>query len=1069
VKNLLQRGLVLTVGLVFSLFINAKSITGTVRDAKGETIIGASVVEQNTSNGTVTDFDGQFQLNIAVGKTMAVSYVGYTTRLVRITDAKSVYDIVMEEDNELLEDVVVVGYGTQKRSDVTGAISSVSAKDIESFSTSSLAESLQGLAAGVSVTKGSGSPGEAADIMIRGAGNLSGMSPLYVVDGVAQDAGFNFNMRDVESIEILKDAGSAAIYGSRAAGGVILITTKHGKQQKTNVTLNIRAGWRKTLNKLELLGTEDWIKARDIWGTGSTLQTMGVSSIDELPNTNWMDVMYGTGIEQEYNVGVSHSGEKTNMFMSIGYYDEKGTYLGTSAKRFSFRTNLDHKIGKHVKIGESIYGTWTKTDPAANSSVYYHTIPFRTVPVAEVYNEDGTYAQTPTSVGSGPNFAGLENAFHTYHNDNYYMNARAYLDVTFIEGLVWHTNASAALTAYSSNQFQEYEDFGPVQVGVPGGQLFSTAGTTLNLMFNSTLTYDHTWGEHHFKAMVGTEWWRLDGYGINTTAYNFTVSPAQSIALASEGQTKDAGDNLPQERRGSAFARINYEYAGRYMIAINFRADASDRFVKKNRWGYFPSVNAGWRLSEEPWLKPKTEDWLSNMKIRASWGMLGNDNVAQYMYESTYALTGVSRSFDNTSTRSTGAWLAILGNENLRWEQVNQWDLGLDLGFLNNRLTFTYDYYNRQTRDMIYRGSLALSSGMSYYFNSDDPGNTVPVYLNAGLVRNQGHEIALGWKEKRGDFEYGIQWNASFNDNRVLQVGDAPGAKPIDAGVDNSWTLLARTEDGMPMGMFYGYECLGIFQNQEEVDAYNQKALDNWRAQNPDHPYGYAENGQPLNIEGKEMGIYWQKKNTGVGDLIFDDNGVGRVTEKSKKYIGNPWPKMEMGLVLSFAWKGIDLNAVFNGAFGFEIMNLMKPYTNMFSSDNTTKNIFATSCFGKDNTTVTSDPRVGYIDEKGSMIGDGAANKNYSTVSSYLLEKGDYFKLKNLSIGYTLPQKWTRKAYMEKVRVYFSAQNVFTITKYSGNDPEIGRYSSGQLLWNVDTQYRYLPNRLLSFGLDVMF
>jgi len=1067
-KDLLQRGVLICACLVFSLFMSAKVITGTVRDAKGEVIIGASVVEQNTTNGTVTDFDGQYQLDIAAGKTLVVSYVGYKTLTMRIAD-KLVYDFTMEEDNELLEDVIVVGYGTQKRSDVTGAISSVSAKDIESFSTSSLAESLQGLAAGVSVTKGSGSPGEAAEIMIRGAGNLSGMSPLYVVDGVAQDAGFNFNMRDVESIEILKDAGSAAIYGSRAAGGVILITTKHGKQQKTQVTLNIRAGWRKTVNKLQLLNTEDWITARDAWGTGSTLQTMGVSSISELPNTNWMDVMYGTGIEQEYNVGVTHSGEKTKMFMSIGYFDEKGTYLGTSAKRFSFRTNLDHTIGKHVTIGESLYGTWTKTDPAANSSVYYHTIPFRTVPVAEVYNSDGTYAQTPISVGSGPNFAGIEDAFHTYHNDNYYLNARAYLDVKFIEGLVWHTNGSAALTAYSSNQFQEYKDFGPVQVGVPGGQLFSSAGTTLNLMFNSTLTYEHTWGDHHFKAMAGTEWWRLDGYGLSTTAYNFTVSPAQSIALASEGQTKDAADNLPQERRGSAFARINYEYAGRYLLAVNFRADASDRFVKKNRWGYFPSVNAGWRISEEPWVKPHTEDWMSNMKIRASWGMLGNDNVAQYMYESTYALTGVSHSFDNTATRATGAWLAILGNENLRWEQVNQWDLGLDLGFLNNRLTFTYDYYNRQTRDMIYRGSLPLSSGMSYYFASDDPGNTVPVYLNAGLVQNAGHEIALGWKEKRGDFEYGIQWNASFNKNKVLQVGDAPGAEPIDAGVDNSWTLLARTEDGMPMGMFYGYECLGIFQDQTEVDAYNQKALDNWRAANPNHPYGYAENGQPLNIEGKEMGIYWQKKNTGVGDLIFSDNGQGRVTEKSRKYIGNPWPKMEMGLVLNFAWKGIDLSAVFNGAFGFDIMNLMKPYTNMFSSDNTTSNIFSTSCFGKDNTTVTADPRVGYLDEKGSMIGDGAANKNYSTVSSYLLEKGDYFKLKNLSIGYTLPQKWTRKAYMEKVRFYFSAQNVFTITKYSGNDPEIGRYSSGQLLWNVDTQYRYLPNRLFSFGLDVVF
>ncbi|MCQ2347737.1 MAG: TonB-dependent receptor [Paludibacteraceae bacterium] len=1069
-KDLLQRGVFLYCCLFLPLFVSAKTITGTISDAKGEAIIGASVVEQNTTNGTVTDFDGNYQLNIEVGKTLVVSYVGYTTRMVRIVDNKSAYNIVLEEDNEVLEDVVVVGYGTQKRSDVTGAISSVSAKEIESFSTKSLAESLQGLAAGVSVTKGSGAPGEGAEILIRGAGNLSGMSPLYVVDGVAQDAGFNFNMRDVESIEILKDAGSAAIYGSRAAGGVILITTKHGKQEKTHVTLNIRAGWRKTMNKLNLLGTEDWVNARDAWHLGSsTLDVLGVSSIDELPNTNWMDVMYGTGVEQEYNVGISHSGDKTNMFMSIGYMDEKGTYMGTRAQRFSFRTNLDHKVSKHVSIGESIYGTWSKTDPAAQSSVYYHTIPFRTVPVMEVKDADGNYAQTPISVGSGPNFAGIEDAFHTYHNDNYSLNARAYLDVNFIEGLNWHTNASANMTAYSSNQFQEYKDFGPVQVGVPGGQLFSTSGTTLNLMFNSVLTYDQTWGDHHFKAMVGTEWWRLSGYGLSTTAYNFTVSPAQSIALSSEGPTKDASDNLPQERRGSAFARINYEYGGRYMVAVNFRADASDRFSKKNRWGFFPSVNAGWRMSEEPWIKEPAGDWLSNMKIRASWGMLGNDNVAQYMYESTYALTGVSYAFDNSSTRSTGAWLAVLGNEDLRWEQVNQWDLGLDLGFLNNRLTVTYDYYNRQTRDMIYRGSLPLSSGMSYYFASDDPGNTVPVYLNAGLVENQGHEISLGWKEKRGEFEYGIVWNASFNQNMVKQVGDAPGAKPIDAGIDADWNFVARTEDGRPMGQFYGYKCLGIFQDQAQVDAYNQKALANWRAQNPDHLYGYADNGQPLNADGKEIGIYWQKSNTGVGDLIFDDNGVGRVTDKSKQFIGNPWPKMEMGLTLNFAWRGIDLSAVFSGAFGFDIMNLMKPYTNMFSSDNTTKNIFHTSCFGADNMTVTDDPRVGYINEDGSMIGDGAANKNYSTVSSYLLEKGDYFKLKNLSLGYTLPTKWTTKAHIEKLRLYFSAQNVFTITKYSGNDPEIGRYNGSQLLWNVDTQYRYLPNRLFSFGLDVMF
>lgn len=391
-KSYIQRVLVLNLGLIFSITMFAKPISGTIRDARGETIIGANVLVQNSSKGTVTDIDGRYHLDVEAGKKIVISYVGYKTQTISVTDGRSVYDVTMEEDSEMLEDVIVVGYGTQRRSDVTGAISSVSAQDIESFSTKSIAESLQGMAAGVSVTKGSGAPGEAAEIMIRGAGNLSGMSPLYVVDGVAQEAGFTFNMRDVESIEVLKDAGSAAIYGSRAAGGVILITTKHGRQEKTHVNLNIRAGWRKTLNRFDLLGTEDWIRARDAWGTGSTLATMGVSSISELPNTNWMDVMYGTGIEQEYNASVTHSGEKTNLFMSVGYLDEKGTYLGTSAKRFSFRTNIDHKVGKHVSIGEAVYGTWSKTDPAANSSVYYHTIPFRTVPVAEVYDEDGQFA-----------------------------------------------------------------------------------------------------------------------------------------------------------------------------------------------------------------------------------------------------------------------------------------------------------------------------------------------------------------------------------------------------------------------------------------------------------------------------------------------------------------------------------------------------------------------------------------------------------------------------------------------------------------------------------------------------
>lgn len=1057
--------------LLLSVGAYAKTITGKVLDPTGEPVIGATVMEKGTTNGTVTDFNGTYSLSLPEGAVLHISYVGFRDYEEKVSARKSVYNVTLEEDSEVLEDVVVIGYGTQRRSDVTGSISSVSADEVADFSAKSLAESLSGLAAGVQVTKGSGAPGEGADILIRGAGSLNGMAPLYVVDGVAQDAGFNFNMRDVESIEILKDAGSAAIYGSKAAGGVILITTKKGKSNHTQVDLNARVGWRNISSNIQLLGTEDWLRARDAWGTGSTLDILGAASPAELPNTDWMKVMFGTGIEQEYNLSASGGSDKTKFFLSFSYLDEKGTYMDTRARRFSFRSNVDHTMNDHINFGASVYASMTTTNPATSSSIYNHTVPFRTVPVAEVYDEDGGFAKTPISVGSGPNFAGLESAFHDIMDKNYSARAQAYLNVTFCPGLTWRTTGSAALGAYSKRYFTEFKDFGPVQVGVNGGQLDSYAGTNLNLMFNSVLTYDQKWGDHAFRAMVGTEWWRLDGYDLNVHTYDFSIPVAESIDMGSAGATKDASDGIPQERRGSAFARVNYDYKGRYLLAVNFRADASDRFVKKNRWGFFPSVNAGWRMSEEDWLKDAAGEYISNMKIRGSWGILGNDNMPQYMYVSTYALTGVSHAFDNGPIGNTGAWIAILGNENLKWEEVNQYDAGLDLGFFNNRLTITYDYYNRQTRDMLYRGSLNLSSGMSYYFNSNDPANTVPVYFNAGLVQNQGHELSLGWNDRKSNFTYGVSVNMSFNQNLVKQVGDAPGASIIDQGLDASWPLLARTQDGYAMSMYYGYEVLGIFQNQEEVDRYNQYALDCWREQNPDHPYGFAANGQPLNAAGKEIGIYYQNAKTGVGDLIFDDNGLGRVSPASRKYIGNPWPKMVLGMNVNLGYKGLDVSMVFSGAFGFDIMNLVTPYTHMFMSDNTTAAIFNTSCYGIDkqtglqNTNVTTDPRVGYLDGN-KVIGDGAANRNYSTVSGYLVEKGDYLKLKNLSIGYTLPQKYTRKAKMEKVRVYFSAQNLFTITKYTGIDPEIGGNS---LMYNIDHQNRYLPSRLYSFGLDLSF
>lgn len=1067
-KNISKKITLLCTAIMFAFFLqaqNKQSIQGTVVDANNEPVIGAAVVSSDKS-GTATDIDGNFRLSVNEGATITVSYIGYTTHKEKVARSKNSYRIVLQEDVKLLNEVVVVGYGTQKRSDLTGSITSVRADDVKDFSTKSLAESLSGMSAGVMVTKGSGAPGEAADILIRGAGSVNGMKPLYVVDGVAQDAGFNFNMRDVESIEILKDAGSAAIYGSRAAGGVILVTTKRGKGGKATINANVRYGIRNITTDIELLNTADWIRARDAFGTGSTLDLLGASSVDELPNTDWMDVMFGTGTEQEYNFSLSSASEKTTFFLSAGYLSEKGIYMDTSAERFSFRNNLDYKFNKYITIGESIYGSKTSTNPATNSSIYNHTIPFRTVPVATVYDEDGNFAKTPASVGSGPNFAGLEDAFHSFNDNNYNLTAQAYLNIDFSKRLNWRTTVSGAFYGYSKNQFTEYRDFGPVLVGLKGGQLNSYAGTTQNLMFNSVLTYEKTFGDHNFKVMGGTEWWKYDGYKLEVTTYDFSIPIAESITLGSVGATKDASDELPSERRGSYFGRINYDYKGKYLLTANFRADASDRFVKKNRWGYFPSINGGWRFSDEEFIKNYTEDWLDNGKLRLSWGILGNDNIPQYMYESTYSLSGISHAFDNTYTQQTGAWIATSGNEDLKWEEVNQVDFGIDLAFLNNRLNVTYDYYNRQTKDMLYRGDLPLSSGMSYYFSSDDPANTVPVYFNAGLAENKGHEVSIGWRDKKKDFAYAVNVNASFNSNKVKRVGDKLGAPPIDEGLGSDWPLLSRSEDGQPMAQFYGYEVLGIFQNQAQVDQYNQYALNKWSEQNPDHPYGYAANGQPLNVDGKEIGIYYQKEQTGVGDLIFDDNGQGRVTAVSRKYIGNPWPKMMLGFNINLEYKGFDLSAVFQGAFGFDIMNLVKPYTQTFSSDNTTADIFNTSCFGVGNTTVTDHPRIGYVDADGSFIGDGAANKNYSTVSGYLVEKGDYLKLKNLSVGYSLPKAIARKASIENARLYVSVQNVFTITKYSGIDPEIG---GDVLMRNIDNQNRYLPSRLISFGLDLTF
>jgi len=1007
-----------------------KKISGKVVDVNNEPVIGASIILDGTTTGVVTNVAGNFELTALLGGAIKVSYIGFTPEKEKITGSKEFYLITLKEDSKSLDEVVVVGYGTQKRSELTGSISSVNAADIKDFSSSSVAESLGTMAAGVMVTNSDGTPGATADIVIRGAASVNGMQPLYIVDGVKQTTGFEFNMKDVESMEVLKDAGSCAIYGAEAAGGVILITTKHGSKGKTIITANARYGLRNITSNIKLLDTNDFIKARKDEGQ-DILSYEGVTSASQLPDVNWMNVMYDTGIEQEYNVSISGSTEKVNFFMSAGEYNEKGVFLDTNADRFSFRTNLDYKINKHITIGENLYGNLRTNNPATPYSVYTNSIPFRTVPTMEPVDAQGNYSPTPSYL-NGPNLYGVEKTYH-YKDNNYSLNALAYINVNFMKGLDLRINASGGFYGFTNNDFSEAFNFRAV---TQDAFMDARAGTSQDLLYNATLTFDRTFGDHGLKLMIGTEAEKYDAYNTSIHATDFPVQVAQSIDISTNND-KLATDFVGVGRSQSFFGRLNYSYMGKYLLTANVRRDGSDKFGPNNRWGTFPSVNGAWRINEESFIKDKF-DWISNAKLRASYGILGNDGISQFLYQQSYVGNYIKYSYGGGAQQEGWASFTV-PNANIKWEEVHQTDVGIDLGFFNNRLSFVYDYYNRQTKDMLYEDVVPLASGIGYYtsINTEMP-------INLGQVQNIGHEFSLSWSDRKDGFKYTVSGNVSFNQNKVIQLGTA-GAAPLIYGIN-------RTQNGQPMGLFYGYKAIGIFQNQAQVDAYNAKAI---------------AKGQPY---------YW-KQNTGVGDLIFDDFGQGYVNANSETTIGNPWPTAVYGFNMKFEYKGFDLGLQFQAAVGFDIYNAVKGgtaaglgSTQFFANDgNTTKAIFNDSFFGTNG--LTNMPRAGYLDANNQWVND--PSQNYTTTSSFWVEKGDYLKLKNLVFGYTVPAKILRIAAIDNLRIYLSAQNVFTLTNYSGIDPEIAAPSNtgavSVLQRGVDTANRYLPSRLISFGIDLGF
>ncbi|KAA0989206.1 TonB-dependent receptor [Dyadobacter aurulentus] len=1004
------------------------TVSGKVTDGKGETLAGVNIVQKGTQRGTSTDAKGAFSIDITDADAVLIfSFVGYISQEITVA-RRSNLDVVLQVDNKALEEVVVVGYGTQKRSDLTGSVSSVKAEEIKSLPVRSVNEALQGRAAGVQVTRNDGSPGAASDIVIRGIGSIGGMSPLYIVDGIRMSAGNNFNLQDVESIEILKDASAAAIYGAQAAGGVVLVTTKRGTStDKMSINFNAYYGVRKPVNQYKLLNTADYFAAKNAFGVA----TNSWGDPASLPDHDWIDALYTNGKEESYSLSLSGATAKTNYYLSANYQKEGGTIIDNYFKRYGLRSNADYQINSKFKVGETIYAWMTETNPTVNT-----TYPFRTAPVVGVYdpaNSYGGWAKTGSFFG-GPNIVGQEYQSHM-KNQTYALEGNVYADWQIFSGLNFRSTFGASVYNEKNMRFNEAFDYGIVANRV--ASLSRDINNQRNLTANFVLTYAKILGQHDFKIMAGYEAYKSDrstlrgeAQGFPYVTYNLGLSnnPSSYVTM---------GGDFPQTRLLSQFGRVNYTFSNKYLISATVRRDGSDRFGPANKWGVFPSASVGWKISEEDFMRDNVS-YVSNLKIRASYGKLGStSNIPQYTYQSSYGGTGGTNSQGlPDGSRSKGyALTAQLANQNIKWESVLQTDLGIDIGLFKNAVNLTIDWYSRQTQGMIYAVPIPQSTGFGF----------TSVFTNIGQMSNKGLELAADYRGRKGQFTYSVALNASFNKNLVKQL-DGNNNNPIsDGAAGNDLDGPAgRTQIGHPMSQFFGYEVEGIFQSTDEVASLNERAQQ----------------------QAGSTGIFYQNSGTSAGDLKFRDaNGDGRITTADRVFIGNPWPKLTYGLTLNLGWKGLELTALFQGIQGVDVYNGNKYFTEYLYGDyNTTKDIFNASFFNGNG--LTSSPRVGVKNPAGAFARD--PNSNYGRISSYFVEDGSFLKLRNLQIGYTVPGSITKSVKISDLKIYVQGQNLLTFTKYSGLDPEVlGR--NGTTARGIDTIFSYPRSMLLSLGLNMSF
>ena len=985
----------------------AKTVTGTVTDVSGEPIIGANIRIKGTTTGTITDIDGNFSIEAEPQSVIEVSYIGYLTQETVINNQKSIR-FLLKEDTKTLDEVVVIGYGVQKKADLTGSVANINTEKLNTQSNANIGQALQGKIAGVDIVSQGGAPGSGTRIMVRGIGTLNNASPLYIVDGMYMNSIDHINPNDIASIDVLKDASSAAIYGSRAANGVIIVTTKEGSntEGKPIIDLSVNLGISTASKFLDMLDAKGWAEVTTI-----ARQAIGKPALDmatdlaNKPDNDWQDIMFRPALMQNYNLSVKGGGKYSTYYTGLGYFNQDGIVKGTNYQRYNIQSKNDYKRGI-FSAGTNLIISFSHDKPLHQElrGGMIGTI-LQSVPTLEKYDDtrEGGYGGTYGDVVNIPHpLAIIDDNIMDRYNENVKIFANLYAQIELFKGLKYKLNLTPDFSFERYKNYLNKYDFGLATNSIT--QLTERQRRRRNILVENLLTFDRTFGEHKISALAGYTY--QDSRFRHIQAYGEGLPQGlEEIDAATTNRSNEG--NSWRSVLTSILGRVFYSYQNKYLFTATIRRDGSSKFGKNNRYGYFPSFSLGWNVAEEKFME--NVHWLDQLKLRGGYGVLGNQEIDNYQYSSTIT-TGINYP-DGNGGLLQGAFPKNFANPDIKWEETAMTNVGIDFMAFNNRLSLTADYYVKNTKDILLTVPIPISSG-----GANDP------IRNAGKIRNNGFEFNLGWMDQPNpDISYGINLIGSFNKNKVIAMGSESGS--IKGVSTNQNITTSETKAGYPIGGYWLISTAGYFNSQEEVDA-------------------YAKDGKKIQPAAEP------------GDIKFvDANNDGVINDDDRVFQGSPFPDFTFALNGNMRYKNFDLSIGLQGVLGNKIYNA----TRQTLEDVTKGSNFLASCldYWTPENKNASHPRLTWDDP----------NRNTRAESDRYLENGSYLRLRSVQLGYTFPQTWFKGA-IQHARVYINAENLFTITSYSGYSPDVNADNAN---YRGFDNFIYPTNRTFMLGLNVTF